>query len=90
MTIIERQHLSVSDVRAVCISENLYTKGTNEQYDAMFSMATALYPKSIITAEDLYPIAKDILDHSSTDMDVACVMYCLAEKITRCYEVVEE
>ena len=88
-SIIERQHLSFSDVRSVCIHENLYTLGTNEQYDAMFSMVTALYPKSIITAADLYPIAADILEHSDTYMDVIEVMYCLGEKITRCYEIID-
>lgn len=89
MTIIERQHLSISEVRAMCIAENLYTRGTNKEYEAMFYMVSALYPKNILTAEDLYPIAADILEHSDTYMDVAEVMYCLGEKITRCYEVIE-
>lgn len=89
MTIIERQHLSATCVRSVCCECNLYTNGTNEQYDAMFSMVLALYPKSIITGEDLYPIAADILTHSRTDMDVESIMFALGEKITRCYEVIE-
>lgn len=89
MTIIERQHLSATCVRSVCCECSLYTKGTNEQYEAMFNMVFALYPKSIITGEDLYPIAADILAHSHTDMDVESIMFALGEKITRCYEVIE-
>ena len=89
MTIIERQHLAVSDVRSVCISEGLYSCGTNEDYDAMFSMVRILAPKKIITAKDLYPIAADILKHSDTYMDIEEIMYCLGEKITRCYEVID-
>lgn len=89
MMIIERQHLSISDVREMCIAEGFYTKGTNREYEAMFYMVSALCPKGIITGDDLYPIAADILEHSDTEMDVASIMYCLAEKITRCYEVIE-
>lgn len=89
MTIIERQHLAVSEVRAMCIAENLYSCGTNAQYDTMFTMVQSLAPKSIITAEDLYPIAMDILAHSDTDMGVEDIMYCLGDKIVRFYEVIE-
>ena len=90
MKIIERQHLSTSDVRAMCIENNLYTCGTNEEYSAMFDMVFALYPKSIITADDLAPIAADILAHSKTEQDMESILYGLGEKIVRCYEVVEE
>lgn len=90
MKIIERQHLSTSDVRAMCIANNLYTCGTNAEYEAMFSMVFALYPKSIITADDLAPIAADILAHSKTEQDMESILYALGAKIVRCYEVVEE
>jgi len=90
MKIIERQHLSTSDVRAMCIENNLYTCGTNAEYDAMFSMVIALYPKNIITADDLAPIAADILAHSGeTEHDMESILYGLGAKIVRCYEVVE-
>lgn len=90
MKIIERQHLSTSDVRAMCIENDFYTCGTNEEYSAMFDMVFALYPKAIITADDLAPIAADILAHSKTEQDMESVLYGLGEKIVRCYEVVEE
>lgn len=90
MKIIERQHLSISDVRSMCVENDFYTCGTNEEYEAMFSMVIVLYPKNIITADDLAPIAADILAHSKTDMELESILYCLGEKIVRCYEVVEE
>lgn len=88
--IIERQYLSLSAVRGVCVENGLYTKGTNEEYAAMFDMVRPLDGKQAITAEDLYPIAADILAHSDTDMDEATLLYCLGRRIDRCYEVVEE
>ena len=88
--IIERQHLSAYSVRNVCCKHNFYTKGDNEQYEAMFNMVYALYPKSIITAEDLYPIAADILAHSNTEMCLCEILNALGEKIIRSYEVIEE
>lgn len=87
--IIERQHLSTCSVRAMCVKNNLYTRGTNEQYEAMFDMVIALYPKSVITAEDLAPIAADILAHSNTEQDMESILYDLGNKIVRYYEVIE-
>jgi len=90
MKIIERQYLSISAVRGVCVENNLYTRGTNEKYAAMFNMVRPLDGKQAITAEDLYPIAADILAHSDTEMGVASILYCLGRRIDRCYEEVEE
>lgn len=89
MTIIERQQLTATSVRNFCCEYNLYTLGTNAEYDAMFNMVFALYPKSIITGEDLYPIAADILARSKTDMDIESVMFGLGDKIIRSYEVID-
>lgn len=92
MKIIERQHLCISNVREMCIANNLYTCGTNAEYDAMFSMVNALENNhaGIITADDLAPIAADILAHSKTEQDMESILYALGAKIVRCYEVVEE
>lgn len=62
--ITEIQRLSLSDVRSMCCENSLYTRGTNEQYEKMFDMVSALADKQIITGADLYPIALDILQHS--------------------------
>lgn len=90
MKIIEKQRLYLEDVRSMCIRDRLYTCGTVEEYDRMFGMVKALRGKDIITAQDLYPIADDILRHSNTEQDVASIMWGLGENIHRHYEVEEE
>lgn len=87
--ITEIQRLSLSDVRSMCCENSLYTRGTNEQYEKMFDMVSALADKQIITGVDLYPIALDILQHSETEQDVASIMWALGEKIRRCFDVEE-
>lgn len=89
MKITETQRLSMSAVRSMCIEYNWYTFGTNEQYDKMLRMVNALSDKQIIAADDLYPIAADILAHSDTDHDVASIMWALGKKIVRIYDVEE-
>lgn len=89
MKIIERQYLSIPAVRGMCIENDLYTCGTVGEYRAMLDMVRPLDGKEIITADDLYPIAADILAHSDTNQDVASIMWCLGRRIDRCYEVVE-
>ncbi len=87
--ITEIQRLSLSDVRSMCCENSLYTRGTNEQYEKMFDMVSALADKQIITGADLYPIALDILQHSETEQDVASIMWGLGKKIVRIYDVEE-
>lgn len=90
MKIIETQRLSIEAVRNVCIKADWYTKGDNEDYDKMFKKVKALRDKQIITADDLYPIALDIHMHNNTDDTVEYIMYVLATKINRFFDIVEE
>lgn len=85
MKIYEKQFLHCDNVRRVCIENNWYNKGTNDEYNNMFDMVRALKDLSIITADDLYPIAADICKHSDIEYDVTNVMYVLAKKIVRTY-----
>lgn len=89
MKITETQRLSMSAVRSMCCECDLYTCGTNEQYDNMLRKVNALSDKQIITGADLYPIAHDILQHSKTEQDVASIMWGLGKKIVRIYDVEE-
>lgn len=86
MKIIETQRLTTEDVRSVCCEYDLYTHGTNEDYEDLFMMVRNLRGP-IITAEALYLIAADILKHSDTEQDVASIMWALGSKIQRHYEV---
>lgn len=76
---------SVVDVRAMCIRENLYTEGSNEQYDAMFRMVNALTP----TVENIYKVAKDINSHSEFQT-VENIMCMLANDVVRYGYEIEE
>lgn len=88
--IIETQRLTAEDVRRLCCKYELYTRGTNEDYEAMFKKVRSLRGP-IITAEDLYPIAADILDHSepANSGGITSILWVLGKAIHRHYEVEE-
>lgn len=81
----EYRSWSVTDVRAMCIRENLYTEGTNEQYGAMFRMVNDLTP----TVENIYKVAKDINSHSEFQ-SVENIMCMLANDVVRYGYEIEE
>ena len=83
--IVERRIWSMGDIRKVCIDNELYTRGTNEEYDKMLEHAEKLEP----FAENLYIIAKDIEAHSA-DQTVSNIMCLLANQAVRIvYEIKE-
>ncbi len=52
---------TADDVRALCIRESLYTRGTNEQYDRMLqSVIDTPHPELIAIVD----VAENICDHS--------------------------
>ena len=56
----EVRQLSSSDLRALCIAEDWYTGGTNEEYANLMQMTE----KENITTDDIVEIATDIYEHS--------------------------
>lgn len=64
------------DVREMCISNELYTNGCNEEYYKMFEKC-----EGEITDEKLFEIATDIYDHSCTDMTVLDIANALNRRI---------
>ena len=82
--IVERRFWTTSDIRKVCIDNDLYTSGTNEEYEKMFKLAESLEP----FAENLYLVAKDIEKHSE-GQTVGNIMTILANIIRITYEVYE-
>lgn len=56
----EIRTLHSSDLRALCIRENWYTGGTNEEYYNLMQMTE----KENITTDDIVEIATDIIEHS--------------------------
>lgn len=58
----EIRKLSSSELRALCIEQDWYTGGTNEEYYNLMSMTE----KENITTDDIVEIATDIIEHSDT------------------------
>lgn len=74
---------SAASVRQACIDCDLYTNGDNEEYEAMLSLVSRLYPDT----ESIRRIAADIVEHSE-DQTVSNVMSILAnEAVSTIYEI---
>lgn len=63
---------NTQQVRQACINNDLYTRGSNEDYIEMFDMVRELEP----TTENLYLVAKNIADHSA-NQPITNVMFIL-------------
>lgn len=62
MEIIKNQTLHSDDLRRLCITENFYTQGSNEQYINLLQSCNGLQNP---TNEQLYEIAQNIAKHSN-------------------------
>ena len=70
-------------VQTACVNNNLYTRGTYDQYDRMLKNADELQP----TYENLFRLAMDICEHSE-GQTIANVMFILErEAVTTTFEV---
>ena len=56
----EIRTMNILDLRRVCIEYNLFTRGTNEEYEKFLTMADV----ENITTNDLVNMAKEIEKHS--------------------------
>lgn len=76
------------DVRQFCMKNNYYTNGNNEEYTAMLNFVENNDP----TPENIYEVARNILNHSSslgyefyrddsTSEDILHVMYYLEKEV---------
>ena len=61
----EVRKLHSTNLRALCIREDWYTGGTNEEYAKMFEMAD----KDNITTDDIIEIATEIVENSVTAVE---------------------
>ena len=74
---------SDDSVQAACIKNDLYTRGTYDQYDKMLKSADVLQP----TVENLYRLAKDIKEHSE-GQTITNVMFILERAaVTTIFEI---
>lgn len=84
MNYIETRTLSADDLRALCIRNNWYTRGTNAEYEALFD---SLYDEDgcnlNLTTEKLAEIAENIMEHSRIqEYTITTVMYALNRACT--------
>lgn len=80
MKYIETRHLTTAKVRRLCIKNNWYTCGDNEEYAAMFAKLHDEEGNLVhMTADKLFEIAEDIYAHSEiTDYSIEAVVCELA------------
>ena len=89
-TITERRVCNWTDVRVLCISNNFYTRGTNEEYNAL---AQLVFDHSDdMSTEVLCQVAEDILEHSDPEeavgLDLGAMMYLLDNEVCHhCFDV---
>ena len=60
----EIRRISADKIIGICIRQDWYTRGTNEEYERMLSTASE---KENLSTEDIVEIATDILEHSDSD-----------------------
>ncbi len=79
------RHWTPDRVREACIRNDLYTRGTNEEYSRMLSYVGVAAGGP--TTKNLYLVAKDICEHSK-DQTISNVMYILEhETVITTFEI---
>ena len=74
-----------SDVRDLCITEGLYTRGTNTEYIHLANYISNNKP----TKNTIYHVACDILSHSNSEDTITSLMSKLAKLVKYVYEIEE-
>lgn len=65
-TIVECRSFNIEDLHCLCVENDFYDAGTNEEYDAMFDMARKA--GFHVKTDDVKLIADDIIDHTSIEV----------------------
>ena len=71
------RELRFEDIRRICIEHNLYTNGTNEEYSELKNFVDGI---KNMTDLRLMLVAKDIMNHSTTDYSISTILTLLNEK----------
>lgn len=89
----EFRSISPYELRALCIRENWYTRGTNEEYNEMLEMCGDGFKRKKLTTARIQAIATDIMKHSTVPQDTEFllnIMYCICEASNTYFEYVED
>ena len=74
--ITESRWISWDELRGICIREELYTKGTNADYDKLYKMCC----NNDLSTADIVAMARDIEQHSETYLSVRNICFMIAQK----------
>ena len=90
MKFTETRHLDACKLRSLCIKNDWYTRGTNEEYGRLFDrLHDCCGCPENMTTEKLVEIAEDIWDHSEiTDYTIETVLFELARTCYTYFDVV--
>lgn len=71
--------ISYDMVRNVCVENDFYNAGINDEYEQMFSMVSA--NGGVKTAEEIFKIAEDIYSHTSKydNLSAELIAACLLQ-----------
>lgn len=70
----EIRTIGVENLRNLCINCNLYTRGNSAEYSKMLNMAA---DQKHLTTEKIVEIAKNILNHSNTDIELTSLCFTI-------------
>lgn len=90
MKFTETRTLSASKLRSICIKNDWYTCGTNDEYSRLFDRLTDCCgcPENL-TTDKLVEIAEDIMEHSEiTDYTIESVLFELARCCFTYFDIV--
>lgn len=90
--VVEKRTLSMYKLRKLCVTNEWYTCGNNEDYDKLLSsVRDDNFEPVEMTTQKLAEIAEDILIHSDlpADYDITYVMYELVKVCETCFEIIE-
>jgi hypothetical protein len=76
MNVKETRKLYHDDLRRLCIKNDWYTRGDNEEYGKTLDYAKGLQN---VTAQDIATIAADIKAHSETEHTLESICFEIAE-----------
>ncbi len=70
-------------VKYCCIRNEMYTCGSNKDYERMLDMVNQMIP----TVDNLYVIAKDIAEHSDNQTITTAMFLLMREAIVTTFEI---
>jgi hypothetical protein len=76
-TLIETRRIYREDLRRLCIDQNWYTRGNNEEYSQMLDEADNC---ENVTTEVIVSLAENILRHSTTEQSIESICFDITKK----------